>query len=385
MRIALVSDCYSPQVNGVTTVLRRIVAALGLARHDAAVVAPAYPAQHPDARADELRVPSMAFPPYPAIRLSLPASRRVARFLDRFRPDLIHVHTEGPLGFLGRRYAIRHGVPLVTTYHTHFPQYAREYGLPALERLVWRWIARFHRPAALVQTPGASARAELVAHGLTQTVVWGQGVDTRRFHHERRDDALRRRLGLTAGEAMVLHVGRLAPEKNLDVLISAFALAHEALGSRARFVIAGEGPGEAKVALKLPWSIRLGFLPIEQLADLYASADLCVLPSYTETCGLVALEAMASGLPVIAANAGGFRESVLAHDNGLLVAPHDVSAFASAICTLVINEPLRARLGAQARLTAVARDSAAEDDTLIDHYARILGREPERDTWRAAS
>jgi glycosyltransferase involved in cell wall biosynthesis len=385
MRIALVSDTYSPQVNGVTTILRRIVETLGQTRHDAVVVAPAYPSQQRVTRADELRVPSMAFPPYPAIRLSLPAPHRVARFLNAFSPELVHVHTEGPLGLIGRRYALARSIPLVTSYHTHFPRYCREYGVPALERTVWSWVARFHRPAAMVHTPGEAARAELAAHGITQAVVWGQGVDTRRFHHARRDDALRRRLGLSPGEIMVLHVGRLAPEKNLDVLISAFALAHEALGSRARFVIAGEGPGEKKIAARLPWAIRLGFLPVDQLADLYASADLCVLPSHTETCGLVALEAMASGLPVIAADAGGLRESVVAGENGLLASPGDAPAFAAAICALAIDPARRGRLSAGARLTAVARDSESENDELIDQYRRVLGREHERDEWRAAS
>ena len=385
MRIALVSDTYSPQVNGVTTVLRRIVAALGHARHDAVVVAPAYPSQQRVTRADELRVPSLAFPPYPAIRLSLPAPHRVARFLDAFSPELVHVHTEGPLGMIGRRYALARHLPLVTSYHTHFPRYCREYGVPALERTVWRWVARFHRPAAMVHTPGEAARSELAAHGITQAVVWGQGVDTRRFHHARRDDALRRRLGFTKGEILVLHVGRLASEKNLDVLISAFSLAHEALGSRARFVIAGEGPGEKKIAARLPWAVRLGFLPMDQLADLYASADLCVLPSHTETCGLVALEAMASGLPVIAADAGGFRESVVNGENGLLVSPGDAPAFASAICALAVEPARRARMGAEARTSAVARDSQIENDELIEQYRRILGRESERDVWRAAS
>jgi phosphatidylinositol alpha 1,6-mannosyltransferase len=385
MRIALVSDTYSPQVNGVTTVLRRIVEALGQARHDAVVVAPAYPGQQPGARADELRVPSLAFPPYPAIRLSLPTPRRVARFLDAFAPDLLHVHTEGPLGLIGRRYALKRGLSLVTTYHTHFPQYMREYGVRALERPTWAWVAWFHRPAVLVHTPGEAARAELAAHGIGQAVVWGRGVDTAFFHHSRRDDALRRRLGATGDQVLVLHVGRLAAEKNLDILADAFALAHEALGSRARFVIAGEGPMGPKLAARLPWALKLGFLPPDRLAQLYASADLCVLPSHTETCGLVALEAMASGLPVVAADAGGLRESVVHGTSGLRVPHRDAPGFASAICSLAVDAPRRRRFSGQARVCAVARDRSLEDDVLLDQYRAILGREPERDTWRAAS
>lgn len=384
MRIALVSDTYAPQVNGVTTVLQRMVAALGHAHHSAAMVAPEYPGQQPGPRVDELRVPSVAFPPYPAIRLSLPAHRRVARFLDAFRPELVHVATEGPLGLLGRRYALRRNLPLVTSYHTHFPRYCREYGFPALEPAVWRWVTWFHRPAVMTHTPGEEAQSALTSHGV-RSVIWGRGVDTTHFHHRRRDSALRRRLGITDDEVLVLHVGRLAPEKNLDVLVRAFAIAHDALGSRARFVIAGEGPGGRALSQRLPWVQRLGFLDRERLSALYASADLCVLPSHTETCGLVALEAMASGLPVVTADAGGFRDTVTHDVNGMRVPPHDAIGFAAAISALVMNGELRRQMGGQARLTAVARDSGVEDETLLDQYAALLGREPERDAWRAAS
>ena len=384
MRIALVTDTCAPQVNGVSTVLRRMAAALIDARHAVALVGPEYPGEMPDEE-DTLRVPSMAFPPYPAIRLSLPAFGRVARFLDRFRPDLVHVATEGPLGLAGRRYARRRRVPLVTSYHTDFPRYCRHYGVPTLEPIVWRFLTWFHRPAALTHTPGEQVRSALVSHGLTRVAVWGRGVDTRRFHHERRDLRLRRRLGIADGEIAVLHVGRLAAEKNLDTLVSAWTTAREMIGPRVRFVLAGDGPLGARLSAAMPWVIRFGFLELPLLATLYASCDLCVLPSATETCGLVALEAMASGLPVVAADAGGFRESVLQGRTGILISPQDSAGFAGAIGRLAQNAPLRRRMGAEARLAAVARDSTIEDAELLDQYRRVLGLEPARDEWRAAS
>ncbi|HEY2804814.1 MAG TPA: glycosyltransferase family 1 protein [Gemmatimonadales bacterium] len=384
MRIALVSDTYEPQVNGVTTVLRRMVDGLLGARHDAVVVAPEYPGQQPGSQPGELRIPSMAFPPYPAIRLSLPAHRRVAQFLDAFRPDLVHVATEGPLGMVGRRYAMKRGLPLVTSYHTHFPRYCHDYGIGMLEPAVWRWVSWFHRPAVLTQTPGTDARDALKAHGIN-AVIWGRGVDTRRFHHDKRDLAFRRRLGAHDNQAMVLHVGRLAAEKNTGILIRSFETARESLGNRAVFVIAGEGPMGEKIAEKLPWVTRLGFLDRGTLAMLYASADLCVLPSYTETCGLVALEAMASGLPVVAADACGFQDNVGHQISGLLVSPHDPMAFAAAIAGLVLNRTLRCRMSSEARLAAVARDLGPENEELFDQYRRVLGRPEERDAWRAAS
>ncbi len=384
MRIALVTDTYTPQVNGVTTLVRRVVEVLGRARQHAAVVAPEYPAKDPGLAEAELRVPSLAFPPYPAIRLSLPQARRVAHFLDAFRPDLVHVMTEGPLGVLGRRHALRRGLPLVTSFHTDFPRYSRSYGVGALEPAIWRWLTWFHSPARFVHTPGEAVRSELMRRGLADVRVWGRGVDTGRFDHRRRDPSLRHRLGAPPGSVVVLHVGRLAPEKNLDVLVAAWALAHEQLG-HARFVVAGEGPVARRCAAAMPWALQLGFLEVPLLAALYASADLCVLPSRTETCGLVALEAMASGLPVVAAAAGGFRESVVDGVTGFLVPPDDVRGFAAAIGRLAHDAALRRRMSEDARLAAVARHADAEDEQLLDDYAHAIGGNASEDLqWRAA-
>ncbi len=371
MRIALVSDTYTPQVNGVTTVVARIVQVLRASGHDVVVVAPRYPANGTPAEASptELRVPSAPFPPYPAIRLSLPQFGTVAQFLDAFRPDVVHVATEGPLGLTGRRYAIKRSVPLVTSYHTNFPQYARHYGAGIIEPLVWKWLRWFHRPAVLTQTPGEAVRDELARRGIGQPVVWGRGVDTNHFHPGRRSAGWRRWLAGADDTAIVLHVGRLAPEKNLDVLAESWAAAHERLGQRAAFVLAGEGPETRRLLTRLPWVRQLGFLDRGKLADVYASADICVLPSKTETCGLVALEAMASGLAVVAADAGGFRESIDHGRNGVLVAPDDATGFAAEILALVLSSRRRAELGTAARVTAVARDVGPENRDLLQHYA----------------
>jgi glycosyltransferase involved in cell wall biosynthesis len=385
VHIALVTDTYRPQVNGVTTIIRRIVELLSRSRQYAVVVAPAYPDEPRGTGEAELRVPSVPFPSYPALRLSMPQPRRVAHYLDAFQPDLVHVMTEGPVGLVGRNYALRRGIPLVTSFHTDFPQHSRYYGLGRLEPLIWRWLVWFHRPARFVHTPGEAVRAELARRGLADVRVWGCGVDTTMFDHRKRDTALRHRLGVPYGGVLVLHVGRMAPEKNLDVLIAAWTLAHEQLGGAATFVFAGDGPRARHCAAAMPWAIHLGFLEIPVLATLYASADLCVLPSRTETCGLVAPEAMASGVPVIAADAGGFRESVTDGVTGFLVPPDDARGFASAIARLVLDTALRHRMSEEARLAAVLRDAEDENDRLLDEYGVAAGRRPAEDRqWRAA-
>ncbi|MGH7427083.1 MAG: glycosyltransferase family 4 protein, partial [Candidatus Methylomirabilaceae bacterium] len=344
------------------------------AGHSAAVVAPRYPGQSDDGEGtDELRIRSLPFPPYPSIRLSMPAHRGVSRFLDGFRPDLIHVATEGPLGVVGRRYALRHGLPLVTSFHTDFPKYARHYGTPWLEPLVWRWLQRFHRPARLIHTPGEAVWNELRRRGLERAVIWGRGVDIDHFRPYRRDIGWRRWLAGGDDTVVVLHVGRLAPEKNLDVLVDAWTRAHAVLGHRATFVIAGEGPATRSVISRLRFVRQMGFLDREALARLYASADLCVLPSSTETCGLVALEAMASGLPVVAADAGGLRESVRPNLNGLLVPPHDAQGFCDAIVDLTRDAARRRTLARAARLTAEGRNVRVENDELLRQYAALTG------------
>ena len=374
MRIALVSDTYLPQVNGVTTVVHRIARTLRAAGHEVAVVAPRYPhgSGGDGGGGDELRVPSLPFPPYPSIRLSSPFHRPVARFLERFSPDLIHAATEGPLGVHARRFALAHDIPLVTSFHTDFPKYARDYRLGFLTPLVWRWLVHFHRPARLIHTPGVAVRDELVRRGLRNTVVWGRCVDTRHFRPDRRAAGWRRWLGGADDAVIVLHVGRLAPEKNLSVLVDAWRRARRCLGVRVSFVIAGEGPAARAVTAGAPFVRQLGFIDRDSLADLYASADLCVLPSRTETCGLVALEAMASGLPVIAANAGGLAETVRHDENGLLIAPDDVRGFSHAIVTLAIDADRRHRLSLGARQTALTRDTKGEDAELLHQYAALV-------------
>ena len=372
MRIGLVSDTYTPQVNGVTTVVRRIASLLRAQGHEAMVVAPRYPTSTapPDLR--ELRIPSLAFPLYPDIRLSLPPFRQVGDFFDAAPPDLVHVHTEGALGLAGRRWALRRGAPLVTTFHTNFPEYSRHYGVGFLEPLVWRWLRWFHRPARVTFTPGQAVRDDLVRRGLPHATLWGRGVDPHFFHPGRRDHSWRRWLAGGDDTVIVLHVGRLAHEKNLGVLIDAWRQTYDALGQRATFVVAGEGPEARRIESRLPFVRLLGFLPREDLATLYASADVSVFPSHTETCGLVALEAMASGSAVIAADAGGFRESIQNGTTGLLVPAHEPQGYRDAIVALARDAAGRFALAAAARDYALSRDVVRENAELLDCYSALM-------------
>jgi glycosyltransferase involved in cell wall biosynthesis len=266
---------------------------------------------------------------------------------------------------------VRRRLPLVSSFHTDFPRYAAHYlGRFAVEptRAYLRW---FHNAASLTQTPSDLTRAELVAAGILRATVWGRGVDTAFFRPERRSGERRAAMGATGDQVLVLHVGRLAVEKDIDTLAAAFQSARGRLGDRAVFCVAGDGPRAAWLRATLPWARQLGFLERPVLADLYADADLFVFPSATETCGLVALEALASGIPVIGADAGGVREN-LRHDiTGMIVPAGRVTGFAEAIERVVLDGAQRRAMGQAARAFAVGRDWARELDALEAAYQRL--------------
>lgn len=372
MRIALVTDTFLPEINGVTTVLAVMQSGLRARGHAVRIVAPRYP-QGGEEGPDVVRRASVRCPGYPQIRLSAPIGGDVRRALDDFGPDLVHVITEGPAGSLGRRYARRRRLPLVTSFHTDFPRYAGRYlGAWAVDP-VRRYVRRFHAPAALTQTPSEATRRELEALGLRQAVVWGRGVDTALFTPTRRSEARRAALAAGPDTPVVLHVSRLAAEKDVETLVAAFQQAQAALGSGVRFVVAGDGPRAAWVRAALPFATHLGFLSRPVLADLYADADLFVFPSPTETCGLVLLEAMAAGLPVVAADQGGVLENLRDGLNGVQAPAGDAGAFAAAIARLVGDAPQRHAMAQAARAFAVARDWARELDALEPMYASLIG------------
>lgn len=369
MRILYCTDTFLPEVNGVTTVLATMRDGLRRRGHEVFVAAPAYPRTTDDE--DQVsRLPAMPCPGYPQVRLSWPWWRGLDRDFDRFEPDVVHLVTEGPLGSYGRSYGRRHNLPLVSSFHTDFPRYAERYLGRAAVGPTRAWLARFHKAARMTQTPSEATRAELIAMGISQATVWGRGVDATGFHPSRRSDARRTTLG-TDGRALVLHVGRLAVEKDVDTLVSAMAQAHARLGDRAVFVVAGDGPRGPDVRAALPFARHLGFLGRETLADLYADADLFVFPSPTETCGLVALEAMASALPVVGADAGGVRENLRHGFTGFLVPAGDAAGFADRIVQLVKDREQRRAMSEAARAFAVGRDWARELDELEGAYDRL--------------
>lgn len=370
MRICLATDTFLPEVNGVTTVLAQMRNGLRARGHEVQVLAPSYGSRLSD-ESGIRRLGAIPAPGYPQVRLSFPWGRGLGRLLNQFQPEVIHAVTEGPLGLYGRGYAVGRRIPLVSSFHTDFPRYAAHYFGKFAVGPTQAYLRWFHNAAGMTQTPSELSRDELLDLGVPRAAVWGRGVDTSWFRPQRRSAARRALMGLEGDRTLVLHVGRLAVEKNVATLVGAFSLARERVGENAVFCVAGDGPKAEWVRSSLPFARHLGFLDRQVLADLYADADLFVFPSATETCGLVALEALASGVPVVAANAGGVKENLREGITGMLVTPGDPAAFATAIEALVVDGEQRRAMHEAARAFAVGRDWARELDQLEMIYENL--------------
>jgi glycosyltransferase involved in cell wall biosynthesis len=351
-----------------------------------AVIAPRYPSRpplsvkqfvddfgNPDLRVD---VASVAFPPYPDIRLAAPAYWRIARTVEEFRPDLVHCATEFMIGRLGEVAAHRAGLPLVSSYHTDFSRYTEAYGAPWLRSAVSGYIARFHGRAIRTYTPSQMSRSDLIDLGLRDVEVWGRTVDTKIFAPSRFDHNIRRLHGWEH-KFVLLHVGRLAAEKGVQRILDAFRIARGLLPAGSlHLVIAGGGPEEPELRRSAPADVSfLGILDRSRdLPQIYASADAFVFTSLTETLGLVVLEAMASGLPVIATPAGGVADHLRHEENGLAYPAGDVTGMAHAIVRLCMNRKLRDDLARGARRTAEGLDWEGELDRLDASYHEVCAR-----------
>jgi phosphatidylinositol alpha 1,6-mannosyltransferase len=303
--------------------------------------------------------------------------KTVRQLVAQFRPDLVHCETEFSIGYMGQHAAAAAGVPVVSSYHTDFGRYAEAYGMPWLRRTVTGYLTRFHRRNRRVFTPSAVAKAELATLGVERVEVWGRGVDTTAFDPRRRSQELRERLGMGSRFTFV-YVGRLAPEKRVDVVVEAFRQA-SALVPRGviHLILAGTGPCEAGLRTSALDGVSfLGFLDRHtQLPDLYANCDAFVFASVTETLGLVVLEAMASGLPVIAAPEGGVRDHLRDGFNGVTYEAGDAAAMARAMVLLVNEWEFTGRLARNARRTAEALSWERELDRLDASYREVCAGE----------
>ena len=353
LRIAVVTETYPPEVNGVALTLARVVEGLAARDHAVQLVRPRQaPPDAPGASGldDEVLLAGLPIPRYPNLRMGLPATRSLVTLWSLRRPDVVHVATEGPLGWSAIRAAERLKLPLVSDFRTNFHAYSRYYGVGWLRQPITAYLRRFHNRTACTMVPTPALRDELQRHGLRGLQVVPRGVETRRFRPQARSQALRARWGADPQTLVVLCVARLAPEKNLGQLVEVF----EAIRARqpARLVLVGDGPSRGELQRRCPEAVFAGMCSGEDLAAHYASADLFVFPSLTETYGNVTPEAMASGLAVVAFDHAAAHELIRHGESGLLAPPGDGERLRMLALQAAGDAGLRERLGARARRAA---------------------------------
>jgi len=308
----------------------------------------------PAAGLSEVWVPGFPIPRYPLLRFGLPAWRRLRQAWTHQRPDLVHVVTEGPLGASAITVARSLQIPVTSSFHTNFHTYVRDYGFGVLRGAALAWLRRVHNRTDRTFAPTAQLCAELSAEGFRNLSVLSRGVDTRRFDPARRCPALRARWGADENTLVVIHVGRIAAEKNFDLLFRAY----QAMGAarpNIRFVVVGEGPIKAQLVRKHPGCVFEPFYSREEIGRYYASADMYVHTSLTETFGNVLVEAMASGLAVVGFDYAAARRFVKHGENGLVVARDEDDRLVAEAVRLALDGPLREKLGSAARLELVSQ------------------------------
>ncbi|MCK9985936.1 MAG: hypothetical protein AzoDbin1_02408 [Azoarcus sp.] len=370
LRIALVTETWAPEINGVAMTLGRMVDGLIARGHRVQLVRPRQALS--DRAADgpgfeEVLAHGMKIPKYEGLRFGLPARTRLFRLWSRQRPDLVHVATEGPLGWSAVSASIRLGIPVTSDFHTNFDSYSAHYGVGWLERPVAAWLKRMHNRTAVTFVPTRAMAQDLRARGYRSVEVIARGVDTELFNPARRSAALRASWGVAADELVVVWVGRVAPEKNLRLVLEAFAAIRRRTRD-ARLVIVGDGPLRKSLQEGNPDVVFAGARRGEDLAAHYASGDLFLFPSLSETWGNVTLEAMASGLCVVAYDCAAAAEVISCGGDGLLVRPGAAAAFVAESVVAASDRDLRARIAEAAR----RRSESLDWERINDRFATSL-------------
>lgn len=370
LRLAVVTETYPPEVNGVSLTAACFVQGLLERHHDIQLIRPrqAEPGRAPGAEGfSEVLMRGMPIPRYPELRMGLPAKRQLVRLWTHQRPDMVHIVTEGPLGWSALQAAHRLRLPVTSDFRTNFHAYSRHYGVGWLSKPIFLYLRKFHNRTQRTLVPTSEMQGQLLEAGFNNVSVVARGVDVRRFSPAHRDEALRRSWGAGPQDIVVLSVGRLAPEKNLSMTLAAFQ-AMKATQSNIRLVVVGDGPARDEVRARCPEAVMAGMRTGDDLARHYASADVFLFPSLTETYGNVTPEAMASGLAVLAYNRAAAAQLIRHGHNGLLADPGHSSSFIDLAASLVRDPARITALGTQA--CATAREHGWE--VVVSHLEQVF-------------
>lgn len=370
MRVALVTETYPPEINGVAMTLGRIVDGLRHRRHPVQLIRPRQHTQELPLRDDtlhEVLVKGFPIPRYPDLRFGLPAPKDMACLWSEAPPDIVHIATQGPLGWSAIAAARKLELPVSSSFHTNFDAYSRHYGLGILKPAISGYLRHFHNRTDVTLVPTQGLARTLVSEGYKNIGIVSRGVDTRLFNPGRRSAELRAQWSVAPGELVVSYVGRLAPEKNLDLVFATFDEIKR-VRPDARLLLVGDGPQRAARSMRHPEHIFAGMRRGEDLAAHYASSDLFLFPSLTETFGNVTAEALASGLGVVSYNYAAAAELIEDGHNGLLASPGDATAFMQSAMNLATNPSQLLRF----RLRAAASIAQLDWENVHDGFAATL-------------
>jgi len=354
LRIAVVTETYTPEVNGVAITAAHFVEGLRHRDHAIQLIRPRQkPEETPAEQAgfEEVLTRGVPIPGYPQLKMGLPARRRLQRLWSARRSDVVHIVTEGPLGWSALQAATTLGLPVVSDFRTNFHAYSQHYGVGWLRTPVLAYLRTFHNRTLATLVPTAAMRATLAGDGFRNVRVISRGVDTEVFSTSQRSAGLRTLWGARSHDPVVVHMGRLAPEKDPEMVARTFD-AIRAKVPAAKFVVVGDGPSRAGMERRLPYAVFPGMQRGTELARHIASGDIFIFPSRTETYGNVTVEAMACGLAVVAFDYGAAGQHVRHGENGLLAPLHDGQAFVTMAVEVAADMSRAARIGAQAAIDA---------------------------------
>jgi len=380
-RVALFAGAYTHIADGVSLTLNRLVDHLEQQGTEVRVFAPTVDDPAIENHAGALTpVPSLPVPGRSEYRLSLGLTPSVQEALEAFDPTLYHIATPDLLGYQALRRAQDTGTPVVASYHTHFSSYLKYYRLGLLEAPVWSYLRSFYNRCRQVYVPTHAMAEVLRGHGIDSDLrLWPRGVDTTRFSPDQRSREWRHAHGIGDDEVVVAFVSRLVWEKGLDVYADVIERLEQQDVPHHSLVV-GDGPAREELEARLPNTTFTGFLDGLDLAQAYASSDVFLFPSDTETFGNVTLEAMASGLPTVCADAAGSRDLVDDDTTGRLCPPGRVEAFTDAVRTLIVDDVRRDRMGTAARKQAQDFTWPAVLGRMSRYYDEVLAHHPSHST-----
>lgn len=373
MKIAIFTDTFSPQINGVTKNLDRLLSFFTVQGIEYLVFAPeTEPRIENIHEKNVIRMKSLNFFLYPELKFSLPNYLKIKSKLTEFNPDLFHLITPFNIGLTGLYAARQTNTPIVASYHTNFDQYLEYYNINFLEKAAWKYLRWFHDQALRNYCPSEETKKELAKRDFINLDIWGRGIDAELFSPAHRDQQFIEKNDLN-NKISILYVGRIAREKNLSLLMDSFRNLNKKYQNKVELIITGDGPELKSLKEKAPANVIFtGFKNGLELSRIYASADIFAFPSVTETYGNVIIEAMASGLPVVAVLAGGVKENLINNYNGLACQGNNVQEFTVKLEKIVLDDKLRKSLAHNARQYALEQSWDHVFEKLEKSYQKVI-------------